>query len=147
MENDRNPYQVLKKFIGKWNTEGVINDRKSGYEINVSGIDTYEWLPGGYFLLHKADVSIGEERSETHEIIGFDKHARHYTMQYYNNKGESGTMKAEHRDGKWTFTGEGLRFNGGFKHADNEFSGIWERKQDNGTWDHFMEIRLVRAES
>ena len=54
MENDMNPYQALRKFVGKWNAEGVICDRKSGYEVKVSGVDTYEWLPGGYFLLHKA---------------------------------------------------------------------------------------------
>jgi len=51
-------------------------------------------LPGGFFLLHKVDFLIGNDRIETIEIIGVDKQAGKYTMQYYDNQSNSGSMTA-----------------------------------------------------
>jgi hypothetical protein len=138
-------YQLLSKFMGKWNTTGTIPASDKSPEIKISGTDTYEWLPGGYFLLHKVDVLMGNDRNETFEVIGFDEHENHYTMQHYDNKGNSGLMIASCKDGVWTFLGENLKFTGGFKNQDNEFSGIWERSTDGQSWEHLMEIRLFKT--
>lgn len=137
-------HNQLSKFVGHWSTEGKIPATNSSSEIKISGTDTYEWLPGEFFLLHKAHVLIGEEKSETYEVIGFDKHLGKYTMQHYDNKGNSGFMTASYKNQIWEFLGENLKFTGGFKKENNEFSGIWEQSEDGNNWTHFMDIKLTK---
>jgi hypothetical protein len=89
---------------------------------------------------------MGADKNETFEIIGFDKIKDHYTMRYYDNKGNSGLMTASCKDGLWTFLGETLRFTGGFKKNDTEFSGIWEQSSDGNNRTHFMDIKLTKVD-
>lgn len=135
----------LNKFVGSWHTTGKIPATETQPEIQVAGTDTYEWLPGNFFLLHKAAVLIGNDTSETFEIIGADNTTNVVTMRYYNNKGETGSMTATCVHEVWTFSDDTLRFTGGFKNQDQEFSGIWEQLGDDGTWRLFMEIKLIKA--
>jgi len=144
MVNKGIEYEYLNKFAGRWNTEGKIPSSETSPEINISGTDTYEWILGGFFLLHKADVIIGNEKSETFEVIGFDKESGKYNMQHFNNQGNSGFMSAYCENGTWIFQGETLRFRGGFKKDNKEFSGIWEISNDHKNWTHFMDIKLTK---
>src|SRR5690606_31831949 len=126
MSNNNTPLQQLDKFVGQWNTTGEILATSTTPEIKISGRDTYEWLPGEHFLLHKADVMIGDDHNQTFEIIGFDAVKKIYTMQHYNNKGHTGFMSATVINNRWVFQGDTLRFKGGFTNNDKIFSGIWE---------------------
>jgi len=38
--------------------------------VPITGTDIYEWLPGGFFLLHHVDVVIGEQAVRAIELIG-----------------------------------------------------------------------------
>lgn len=136
-------YDLLNRFVGKWNTEGILSSSDSAPEIKVQGTDTYEWLPGAYFLLHKVNVTIGNDKNETLEIIGFDGDQNVFTLQHYDNKGNSGFMTGTSQDDHWTFMGEYLRFTGGFKNQDQEFSGVWEQYLKE-RWMHLMVIKLTR---
>jgi hypothetical protein len=49
-------------------------------------------------------------------------------------------------DEVWTFLGENLKFTGGFKRDDKEFSGVWEQSSDGKNWLHFMDIKLTKAD-
>lgn len=137
-------HDQLSRFVGRWNTEGKIPATNKTPEVKIIGTDTYEWLPGEYFLLHKVDVWVGDDKNETLEVIGFDKRIGKYTMQHYDNKGNSGTMTATFEKGVWTFLGDTLKFTGGFKNEDKEFSGIWEQKSNGKNWTHFMDIKLIK---
>ncbi len=101
---------------------------------------------GEYFLLHKADVYIGKEKNQTYEIIGFDNKIGKFTMQHYDSKGSTGLMLAECKKDDWEFTGDDLRFSGGFKNQGKEFSGIWEQRTKDSNWEIFMDITLIRAD-
>lgn len=142
--NKGKAHDALNKFAGRWNTEGRIPAAGRGTGIKISGTDVYEWLLGEYFLLHKVDVLIGDDRNQATEIIGYDAVKDIYTMQHYDNKGNSGFMTATYINDTWTFSGETLRFTGGFKNNDTEFSGIWEQSSDGKDWTHFMDIRLMK---
>lgn len=145
MESKPLEYQELSRFVGKWKTTGTIPASDASPEIKVSGSDTYEWLPGGFFLLHKVNVLLGDDKNETLEIIGFDKKKNCYTMQHYDNKGNSGFMTADCKDEVWTFLGENLRFKGRFKKRDTEFSGVWEQSSDGINWTYLMDIKLIKS--
>lgn len=53
----------LQPFIGKWKTEGTVQ-MPTGSEVRLDAVDTYEWLPGGYFLIHHVNGFNGGRRSE-----------------------------------------------------------------------------------
>lgn len=143
-KRDEQAYAQLDKFIGNWNTEGLIPSSDGRPEIIITGTDRYDWIVDGFFLLHTADVTIGSNNSKTHEIIGYDGINNRYTMQHYNNMGNSGSMIATVNDGLWAFTGNSLRFKGGFNVAGDIFSGEWEQLTDGKTWSHLMDIKLSK---
>lgn len=135
----------LGRFVGTWHTEGRLLPTQNNPEILIKGTDTYEWLPGGFFLLHKADVLVGNERNQTFEIIGLDKSNRFFTMNYYDSQGNSGFMKATCNNRDWNFLADDLRFTGSFDNNGAILSGIWEASTGADTWNHFMDINLVKA--
>lgn len=53
-------------------------------------------------------------------------------------------MTATYENEVWVFQGEALRFTGGFKNEDNEFSGIWEQLTNGQNWTHWMDIKLIK---
>lgn len=137
-------YDRINKFVGRWNTEGRVLPTATSPEIKISGTDNYEWLPGEFFLLHKVNVLVGDDKNQTLEIIGFDSAKNQYTMQHYDNKGNSGFMTGYFADGRWIFLGETLRFTGAFSSNDTVFSGVWEKSDDGKNWMHFIDIKLVK---
>jgi hypothetical protein len=145
MEHKQPEYDLLNKFVGHWMTSGKIPATSTSPEIILSGSDIYTWLPGGFFLMHQVDVLVGDDKNETLEIIGFDPQKSHFTLQHYDNKGNSGLMTGKCQDDVWTFLGENLRFTGGFKNQGTAFSGIWEQSADGETWTHLMEIKLTKS--
>jgi hypothetical protein len=50
--------------MGRWRTSGsVVN--KSGVTAMIAGTDTYKWLPGGHWIVHEADVMIGDQVTQS----------------------------------------------------------------------------------
>ena len=138
-------YEKLNNFVGHWKTEGKIAATNAKAETKVAGTDTYQWLPGGFFLLHKVDVHIGDDHNQTLEVIGYDRQNHSYILRHFDNKGNSGLMVGSCVGDDWTFQGENLRFSGGFKKDYKEFSGTWEQSSDKKSWASFMELRLTKV--
>jgi hypothetical protein len=60
MPLQRKPDERLHAIAGRWDTSGyVIGEPR----IPVVGTDTYEVLPGGFFLSHRVDVTVGDHGS------------------------------------------------------------------------------------
>lgn len=133
--------QQLNDFAGRWKTSGTVFLPDG--TMTVQGTDTYEWFPGGFFLVHKVDVLMGTERNETLEMIGYDAADNNYTMHSYDNQGNYGEMRATCDNGNWTFQGATLRFRGGFSEGGQVLSGVWEQLE-NSAWKKFIAIRLER---
>jgi hypothetical protein len=77
--------------------------------VPITGTDTYEWLPGGFFLLHRVDVMIGQQRVQALELIGeYDPATDSFTARPYDNLGSVTVMRARvDEQGVWRFTGGG----------------------------------------
>ena len=136
-------YQLLTPFIGTWRTTGNMKVEDSESDLRITGTDTYEWLPGGFFILHKVDVLIGEDRKESIEVIGYDAASNNYPMHSYDNHGETSVLHASEHHGIWTFLGDNIRFTGAFSEDGNTISGIWEQATSD-TWELLMDIKLER---
>jgi hypothetical protein len=68
----------LDIFVGKWHTEGLSygsgQSKENPYDSPVRwlGEETYEWLPGGFFLIRHWKGQIGNAAINGMEMIGYD---------------------------------------------------------------------------
>ena len=71
--------------------------------VPITGTDSYEWLPGGFFLLHHVDVTIGQQQVQALELTGaYDPATDSYTARAYANLGNITMMQARVDDqGVW----------------------------------------------
>jgi len=136
----------LKPFIGKWNTVGEIQASPYGPAGKIIGTDTYEWLPGGFFLVHRVDVRMGDQTNESIENIGYDASTKTYPMHSFDSQGNHLVMQAGLVGDQWTFTGGSMRFTGTFSEGGKSISGKWEYLEDNSKWHHWMDVRLTKIE-
>lgn len=140
----------FKKFIGTWKTEGKIlkstNTSESDSELKVEGTDIYELVLDGFYILHKAVVLMGNEKSETFELIQLDDTENKTKMSFYNSKGESGLMSG-FLDGKsFRIDGKELRFAGEFNEVETEMKGKWQITDEQNEWQDFLEMRFTKRE-
>jgi len=130
------------RLIGLWKTTGII---KSEHEdLNLVGVDSYEWMLNGQYILHKADVKMGNEKSETFEIIKMDVTTKLATMYYFNSNGEDGTMSSKISNGIFEINGDGLKFHGSIDTENTSIVGKWYSKNDKDEWVEFIELNLEK---
>ena len=136
----------MEIFVGKWNTEGQVEASPSSPATKIIGTDTYEWQHGGFFLIHRVDVRIGDEKVEAIEIIGYDASSQTYPMRSFDSQGNFVTMQASvSDDGIWTFTGESERSTLVVSDDDNTMTAHWERSDDGSNWLPWMDVKLTKA--
>jgi hypothetical protein len=135
----------LQKFVGEWKTEGVVKATGASVsEMTISGRDSYEWLPGQFFLLHRVEVRMGESKVQAVEIIGYDQGAGHYVTYSFDSEGTKSEYTA-HLDGNdWKIFGKTERFSGCFSNDGNTLSGTWEKSEQGTTWQAWMQVTLTR---
>ena len=131
-----------KRLIGVWKTEGLIFTEKGN--LKLGGIDSYEFILDGNYILHKADVKMGNERSETFEIISLDNSIENGKFQYYNSKGESGVMTGSLAKNKFKINGDKIKFEGILNDENSRLVGKWYLQADNEEWTDFIEISLTK---
>ena len=136
----------LDAFVGNWNTKGEIKESPFGPADKLIGTDTYEWLAGGFFLIHRVDVHMGDQKNESIELIGYDASSNTYPMHSFDSQGNSIVMQARTTGDTWTFTGETMRFTGTFSKDGKSISGKWEYLDDDSKWHHWMDVKLTKAE-
>jgi hypothetical protein len=131
--------------------------------VPIRGTDVYEWLPGGFFLVHHVDVVIGELPVRALEVLGeYDPATDSFTGRAYDDRGNVTVMRARvDAHGVWTFTGGGdvapvaqpaaadprgavrstltLSADGGSMRA------RWERSDDGATWRPWMDMAFTRT--
>ncbi|GGF13807.1 hypothetical protein [Flavobacterium limi] len=130
----------FKRLVGVWKTTG---DIKSGQEnLKLIGIDTYELILDGNYILHKADVKMGDERSGTFEIIKLDNSFNKAIMQYFNTKGEDGIMRSSIINNEFRIEGNGLKFNGTINEENTKINGKWSIQTENEEWTDFIDLNL-----
>jgi hypothetical protein len=150
--------QRLGALVGRWRSEGYIVGE---VPIPIIGTDIYEWLPGGFFLVHHVDVMIGDQRVQAIELIEYDPTTDTFTGRAYDNQGDITILHArvdEH--GVWTFTGGGdvaavarpsaagargaVRSTLRVSPDRGSMTAKWERSDDGATWQHWMDMTFTR---
>jgi hypothetical protein len=132
-----------KRLIGKWNTEGRILTNQNDLESKITGTDSYEFILNGNFILHKADVLMGNVRSETYEIIALENPNEKVKMQYFNSEGENGIMFGFLNGNVFRIESENLKFAGTISN-DSTIIGTWQQLSEENMWHDFLEMKLSK---
>ena len=132
----------FKRLIGIWQTEGTVFTEKGN--LKLVGLDSYEFILDGNYILHKADVKMGNEKSETLEIIALDCSAEKGKMEYYNSKGESGVMTSFLINNNFKINGDKIKFEGTINEENTELTGRWLLQTGNYQWTDFIDLKLTK---
>ena len=132
----------FKRLIGIWKTTGQISTENQ--TLNLIGTDSYELILDGNYILHKADVIMGNEKSETFEIISLTETTDKAKMQYFNSKGESGIMTSEITDNGFRINGDGIKFSGTINDQNSEVVGKWFLQAADKSWTEFIDLKLEK---
>jgi uncharacterized protein DUF1579 len=143
-------HERLAPLVGSWKTEGWTREAPGAPAARIDATDTYEWLPGGFALLHRVDARVGDQKVEGAEIIGYDPARGSYVTQYYGSDGPTAyEASLSEEDGTlvWTMRSETTRFTGMFSADGNTIAGHWEQTHDGSTWEPWMDITLTKQQS
>jgi hypothetical protein len=150
--------QRLGALVGRWRSEGHIVGE---VPVSITGTDVYEWLAGGFFLVHHVDVVIGQQRVQALELIGeYDPATDAFTARAYDNLGNVTVMRARvDEQGVWTFTGGGdvapvaqpaaaeasgaVRSTLTISPDRASMTARWERSDDGVSWQPWMDMTFT----
>lgn len=132
-------HRNLDVFLGKWRAEGHSYaegqraDDPRASAVPWTSDESYEWLPGGFFLLHQWDAKAGQRVFKGTEIIGYDETSGGYFTRFFDNAG----FHPEYRavvDGKiWTFTEPSTRARVTVG-SNSQLTFNWEWRNGGGDW-------------
>lgn len=133
----------FKRLIGIWKTEGTILNNNSENS-KLIGTDSYEFILQGNYILHKADVEMVKESSQTFEIISLDGSIQKGKMQYYNSKAESGVMSCFLMANNFEIVGDKIKFGGNINDDNTELTGKWLLQEESGKWIDYINLKLTK---
>ena len=80
-------HELLGVVIGKWINEGYTVATADAPSVKILTSDVYEWMPGGFFVLHTAYGRVGSTDVGGTEIIGYDEeNKKHLSFIFYGLK-------------------------------------------------------------
>jgi Protein of unknown function (DUF1579) len=146
-------HRRLDVFVGKWNMEGQQYDGLIGPAAKINAVNTYQWLTGGFFLVHRFEGHVGDSEAACIEIIGHDAASQSYPTHSFYNNGITNEWRARERDGVWTFTGDWqlggkslkVRCTTVFSDSGNTMTGKWEHSSDGSNWQTFWDVKATKT--
>lgn len=162
MENNtENPQGIinleLKKlevFVGKWNMEGQQYEGLYGSAAKVIAVQTYEWLEGGGFLIHRLKGNVREHEIAWIEIMGYDETIQQYPIHSFYNDGKTIEWESSEKNDTWTLTGhsqaEGkilkVRCITVLSDSGSTMTGRWEQSDgDSEEWKTFWDVKSIKV--
>jgi Protein of unknown function (DUF1579) len=142
-------HKRLEVLVGRWKTQGRTRETEDAPAVTIDAVDTYEWAPGGFALLHGVDANMGDEKVEGAEIIGYDPERGAYVTQYFGSDGpESYEAELAEEDGDliWRMRTDTSRFAGTFSEDAAVITGHWELLDAAGNWQPWMDITLTKQD-
>jgi hypothetical protein len=155
---ERAPDKRLEAIVGRWQTSGYVIGEP---DLPVIGIDNYEVLPGGYFVVHYVDVFVGDRNVQAIEIIGEPDMVRGaFLARSFDNEGNTEVMRVTiDDDGVFHFTGgpevapaaqpaeastARVRSTLTIAQDGQSMNALWERSEDGSNWERWMDISFTR---
>lgn len=138
--------RAIEPLVGRWRTSGTVLGDDGAAVAAIDGSDDYEWMPGGNWLIHRADVTIGDERVRVLELIGEAKDDGTWAMHAFDGSGSYDTMTLSRRaDGAFLLEGDGVRSTLTPAADGGAMTAVWERESAPGIWVRWMDMRFEVA--
>ena len=139
-------HQLLEVFIGKWINEGHTIATADAPAVSILTSDVYEWMPGGFFVLHTAYGRIGNVDVGGTEIIGYDAASKQYRSYFFDSQGHISIHELTGSGDTWKWTGEQTRCTAVFTDHAKTQTAHHERLDEHGNWVPSMDVTLTRVE-
>ena len=145
-------HRRLGVFVGRWHTTGEVAPERGqttpGAKIDC--IDTYEWYPGGFFVVHDVDGKVGDEPVKSMEVLGYDGDRGRYFAMFFDSTGGFGAEELTVDGNTWTWRGSNVMGVKGHRcvsvlSEDGETLRARHEKSDDGeSWQPWMDVTLRR---
>lgn len=148
----------LDFLVGTWSIEGETSPDFSGPPMRSTSTETFEWLHGGFFLVHRWDAVFGDPGEDPGRELpggavqkgimfyGYDASTARYRTHFFDGNGpfHDGSMyEGEVVDGNLRFTGP-ARFTL-LENPDGTVTNDWELRGDDGEWRPWRHTTMTRA--
>lgn len=138
--NDKPPvlgpeHQRLGIFAGKWKGKGKIlagAPSEAGSDVTIE--DSYEWMPGGFFLLHRGSMQSSAQTLTSIQIIGADAASNSFPSHQFDSLGFCRAYEGRLQGDTWKFTGRWERASLTFSENNDKLTARWERSEDGSAW-------------
>ncbi|MGA7669249.1 MAG: SRPBCC domain-containing protein [Nitrolancea sp.] len=134
----------LDVFIGKWINQGYTVESPSAPSLEILTSDVYEWMPGGFFVLHTAYGRIGNMDVGGTEILGYDADRGVYFSRFYDSRGGIHKADLSVAGESWTWRGHGTGCTAIFTEAGKVQTAHHVMQAENGQWVPSMEVVLTK---
>ena len=148
----RKTLELLSVFVGRWTTEGHQHEGMIGPAAAIVAEESYEWLAGEQFLVHRFDGHVGDGVAACIEIIGHDAETNTYPTRTYYNTGVVNEWRATATERVWTLSGEwklakaiSVRCTTTVSHDGRSLSGKWEWADASTAWQTFWDVTSTRV--
>ncbi|GAA3944896.1 DUF1579 family protein [Actinoplanes auranticolor] len=142
----------LDYLVGTWKLSGMTEEGPMGPPAKMTGTETFEWLPGGFFLVHHWEGSIdmgprGAMPDVGYEFFDYDPETSKFRSHYFSSFGpyneEQSHYVGDFEDDKLVLVGparyvRALQEDGSIKY-DCDFP------LPDGNWVPFMHATLTKV--
>jgi hypothetical protein len=149
--------QRLAPLLGTWRCEDHTNASTLGPGVPVTSVETFEWLEGGYFLVHTYETVFGDEPAQKGvNYCGYDAEAKKFRLIFFSNNGpftEHGNRyQGKVADRRLIFEGPArfqyaLDDTGRIKvNPDDTISVAWWLRDEHGNWQPWMNNTFTKVQ-
>ena len=146
-------HKRLEVFIGNWHAEGTsYGDGQDAADPRAAGVtwtsdESYEWLPGSFFVLHRWDAQMGKHEFKGAEIMGYDEAEGGYFTRMFDNAGHHPDYAGSVDGDVWNFTEAQTRATVKVQDGGDKMTFNWEWKNGGSKWLPLCDRVAVRTEA
>lgn len=138
-------HELLIRLVGRWTITGRNGaEAPSAPNAPIAGEESYEWLPGEFFVLGRWDRRIGDGRHVGVSMLGRAVDASRYEAHNFDNLGYARRYVLSASGSTLTFSGEWERATYEIAEDGRSFRARWEISKDGSTWGSLCELRGER---
>jgi hypothetical protein len=138
-------YRPLDALLGRWTTTGHTFGPDGAPSAPISASDIYEWVPGGFFILHTAYGTIGERGVGGIEMIGYDAETKQFRTTFFDSQGNVTTEELSVKGTTWQWVGAEVRCTGMLE-DDGQKMVCHHERLEGETWVPSMDVTLIRVD-
>jgi len=138
--------QRLSAFTGTWSGQGTfLEGAGPGAGSRLTTGETYEWLPGGFFLIHRGWLDFGAGRLDALRVLAYDIESKSYTIHAYDSIGFARVYRGGVQGNIWRFVGEQERVAFTLSDDNGHLDTFWETLNAARLWQPLCKTEEARV--